>query len=444
MNEQSPDIISSNATKKNYVIGINNGVFVEVNKSLINPNLVLAAFVYGKTGSAFLVGLLTAFNFVGAFLPQLFVSSMTEHRKKKKPFIIQTISKRAVIMLVLIFLVWFSSDKDDLWIIYLFTITFFIYRLFRGSEFIVFWDFFGGALPSNRLGGFIAYRALFSGIAAMLSGVLIVQPVLNSFPENRSYLILFCAAFFILILDIIQLSLVKEVPNKNPPPKRDLLKTISGSAEYFRESSNYRKLIIMRVFHRINMLTFAFLIPYAFERIGIIGMAGIFLTVIESSKFMSSVLWGNISNRYGNRIVLAAGNLCFFISSILVLSSSFVPDMFYFNIPWINFSFDFPLIIFFISLFFAGAAQSGNTVSFKAFVIESAPENRRSSSLAFINTITVPMAFLAPLIGLSVEKDPSRYNWFYVLLAVSGIFTSFFAYKLHEVRKPAGKKENEL
>ena len=442
MNKTSSESISSNASKKNYFIGILNGVFVEINKSLINPDLVLAAFVYGKTGSAFLVGLLTSFNFVGAFLPQLFVSSLTEHRTKKKPFIIHTILIRAIIMLVMIFLIWFSFITDDLWVIYLFTIVFLLYRLFRGSEFIVFWDFFGGAVPSNKLGGFIAYRSLFSGIAAMLSGILIVQPVLSSFPESRSYLILSLTALLILALDIIQLSFVKEVPNRNPPPKRDIFKTISGSAEYFRESSNYRKLIIIRVFHRINMLTFAFLIPYAFERIGIIGMAGIFLTIIESSKFLSSVLWGNISNRYGNRIVLTAANFCFFISSFLVLSSSFVPSFFLFDIAWLNFSIDFPLIVFFISLVFAGAAQSGNTVSFKAFVIESSPENRRSSSLAFINTITVPMAFLAPLVGLSVENNPSRYNWFYIMLAVSGILTSFFAYKLQEVRKAAVNKEN--
>ena len=442
MNKQPYSSGSANATKKNYFIGLNNGVLVELNKSLINPNLVLAAFVYSKTGSAFLVGLLTAFNFVGAFLPQLYISSLIEHRKRKKPFILYAISMRAVIMAFMVFLIWFSSYKDDLWVIYLFTITFFIYRLFRGSEFIVFWDFFGGAVPSNRLGGFIAYRSLFSGIAAMLSGVLIVQPVLNNFPESRSYLILSAIAFIILILDMLQLTLVKEAPNNNPPEKRDLLKTISGSAEYFRESSNYRKLILMRIFHRINMLTFAFLIPYAFERIGIIGMAGIFLTIIETSKFMSSVLWGKISNTFGNRIVLTSGNFCFFISSLFVLSSSFMPGLFSFDVPWISSSLDFPLLIFFISLMFAGAAQSSNTVSFKAFVMESAPQNRRSSSLAFINTITVPLAFIAPLIGLAVEKDSSRYSWFYILLAVSGLVTTITAYKLKEVRKPEKNTEN--
>ena len=436
------DNTSSNATKKNYFIGLNNGVLVEINKSLINPNLVLAAFIYSKTGSAFLVGLMTAFNFVGAFLPQLYISSITEHRKKKKPFIIHAISMRAVIMLILIFLIWFSYYKDDLWIIYLFTITFFIYRLFRGSEFIVFWDFFGGAVPSNKLGGFIASRSLLSGIAAMLSGIIIVQPVLNNFPDSRSYLILSSLAFFILILDIIQLSLVKEVPNDNPPPKRDLLKTISGSAEYFRESSNYRKLILIRIFHRVNMLTFAFLIPYAFERIGIIGMAGIFLSIIETSKFLSSVLWGKISNKFGNRAVLTIGNFCFFISAMLVLSSSFMPELFLLDISWIASALDFPLLVFFISLIFAGSAQSSNTVSFKAFVIESAPANRRSSSLAFINTITVPLAFVAPLVGLAVENDPSRYNLFYFVLALSGFITTAVAFRLKEIRKSSEDAEN--
>ncbi len=128
-------------------------------------------------------------------------------------------------------------------------------------------------------------------------------------------------------------------------------------------------------------------------------------------------------------MVLTIGNFCFFISAIMVLSSSFMPELFLFNIPWITSAVDFPLLVFFISLIFAGAAQSSNTVSFKAFVIESAPEDRRSSSLAFINTITVPLAFVAPLVGLTVENDPSRYNLFYFILALSGLITTAVAFK---------------
>ena len=424
---------SSNYSKRNYLIGVNNGILVEINKSLINPHLVLAAFVFSKTGSTLLVGLLTALNSVGAFLPQLYVSSLTEHRNRKKPFIIHAVATRILVMIFLIGLIWFSSFNDDLLVIIFFIIVFFIYRLFRGAEFIVFWDFFGGAIPSGRLGGFVANRSLFKGIAAMLTGVLIVQPVLNSFSEDRSYLILSLIALFILIIDLVQLTFVEEEANRKPPEKRSFVKTVSGSACYLKESSNYRKLIVIRMFHRINMLTFAFLIPYAYERIGIIGMAGLFLSIIETSKFSSSVVWGRLSYLLGNRKVLAAGNFFFFLSALLILCSSFIPSLFCIDIFFLNDPLDFSMLIFLISIVFAGFAQQANMVSFKAFVIESAPQDRRSSNLAFINTVTVPFAFIAPVVGLAVENNPAQYNSFYLMLAISGLLSSVISYSLKEV-----------
>ena len=434
MKNSSSSSSSSNAAKRNYLIGLNNGVLVELNKSLINPNLVLAAFVYSKTGSALLVGLLTAFNHVGTFLPQLYVSSLTEYRKRKKPFIIKALLLRILIMISLVFLIWFSSHRDSLWIVYLFTLCFLVYRLFRGAEFIVFWDFFGTSLPSNRLGGFIAYRSLLSSIAAMLSGVLIVHPVLKTFPENKSFFLLSLFALVILLVDLFQMTLLKEIPNCNPPSKRNFVKTVSASAKYFKKSSNYRKIFIMRIFHRINMLTFAFLIPYAYEKLGITGMAGIFLSIIETSKFLSSVVWGKISDRSGNRAVLTAGNLLFFFSAGFVFLSSVSPVMFSIDIIFLENPFDLPMLIFLISLVFAGAAQAANGVSYKAFVIESAPEGRKSSSLAFINTITVPLALVAPAAGFLMETYSSGYSLFYLILSASGLVTAFAAFSLKEVR----------
>ena len=84
-------------------------------------------------------------------------------------------------------------------------------------------------------------------------------------------------------------------------------------------------------------------------------------------------------------------------------------------------------------------------------MIESAPENRRSGSPAYINAITVPPAFAAPLIGLSVENDPSKYSWFYILLlllllllAFSGFATTVIAYSLKEVRTTAADRSDQI
>ncbi len=419
---------------RNYIIGLNNGILVELNKSLLNPNLVLSAFVYSMTGSAFLVGLLTSVNFLGTFLPQLYVSSLIEHRERKKPFIQFAVAARFFALMLLVFLIWFISRRGEMWTVYLFVACFFIFRLFRGAEFIVFWDFFSRVLPDDKLGGFIAQRSVLSGLVSLLSGLLIIQPVLSSFPDYKSYLILSFIALFVLLLDNIQVALLKEKPDSNPPVKRGLRETTAESAGYLKESSNYRKLLLLRIFHRINMLTFAFLIPYAVEKVGIVGLAGLFLAVIEGSKLLSSLLWGRISNNFGNRIVLALGSVCFFISSVLVVLSASIPEVFAVDIPFLKARMDLPFAVFLLSLVFAGTAQVSNIVSYKAFVLESAPPGRKSSSLAFLNTVTVPMSLIAPVIGASVENNSSGYVLFYMMLAISSLITSFTAFSLKEVR----------
>jgi len=80
-------------SRRNYVLGILNGALGTVAYDFVHPDLILAGLVftlsrtaYGEGVAFFLVAVLSIINKGGSLLPQLYVSSLLEHRPRKRPF----------------------------------------------------------------------------------------------------------------------------------------------------------------------------------------------------------------------------------------------------------------------------------------------------------------------------------------------------------------------
>jgi len=418
---------------RNYVIGVLNGSFNEITKSLLNPNLVLAAFVYEMTGSIILVGILAAINETAAFFPQLYVSSLIEHKKLKKHMFIGAFLIRLSVLILITSLLFITKHDSNNIIIYLFLLLFLIYRVFRGSEFIILWDILSRSISPQRLGGFIGIRSFFSSIVTMVTGFFIVQPILSLIPSTRNYFILALLTLLVMLIDLIVFTFLKEVPVEKPPKKRVLKKTISGSIEHLKTSKNYQRLFLLRLLYRYTIVSLAFFIPYAIEELGIIGMSGVFLGTIQASKLLFSTVWGTISDKKGNKIVLILSSIFFSISAIFAIAAGIGPEIDLINIFSFTVTNRFLLLLF--SLICFGSAQQGNQISFKAFLLETADPNRKASYLAFLNSFTAPIALLAPFVGSFLDNAGTNFLIFFIGLFIMGLISFFTAIKLTEVRK---------
>ena len=416
---------------RNYIIGVFNGSFNEIAKSLLSPNLVLAAFVYEMTESMVLVGILAAFNETGAFIPQLYVSSLIEHKKLKKPMFIVSFIIRLSILIVILGIIYFSNSDFNNIYIYFFLLTFFLYRIFRGSEFIILWDILARSISPTRLGGFIGVRSFFSGFAAMLTGFLIVQPILSMVPSPRNYSFLAFLTIMIMIIDLIIFSFIREIPVEKPPVKRNFIETVSSSFNHIKISKNYQKLFLLRLLYRYTLVSLAFFIPYSIEEFGILGMSGIFLGTIQASKLLFSNIWGSLSDKKGNRIVLVISSLFFFLSALSALAAGIGSEIDIINI--FSFTITNRLLLLLLSLVLFGSAQQGNQVSFKSFLLESADSDRKASYLAFLNSFTAPIALLAPLVGSFLEKS-ANFSLFFIFLLIISFFSFITAWNLIEIR----------
>ncbi len=401
---------------KNYIIGINNGILTEMTKDLINPNLVMTALIFEMTSSPFLVSIVASLNFLGAFIPQLYVSSLSEHLDVKRYVYIKMAAFRLAATIILALMIYSSEGKGKVYPLILIGV-FFVIRLFRGAEFIVFWDIFGTSVKSENIGSFISYRSFLSSIMSVFTGFLIVQPVITGFNSPLSYTLLAVFGIPLVLIDITQMKFINEIKPELKKEKRGFRQIVSDGFEYLKTNSNYRNLFYLRLLHRINMIALSFIIPFSVTVLGFAGMSGIFLGSVQASKFVSSIFWGRISTKFGNRFVLVLSNIFFAASSVSVIFSPFLP------------------FLIFFSLFFTGIAQQGMAIGYKAFVIESSPPERISSSLSFLNTFTAPMAVFAMMLGKLMETGALSYNGLYILLTLFGIASCIIVFRINEVRR---------
>jgi len=200
---------------------------------------------------------------------------------------------------------------------------------------------------------------------------------------------------------------------------------------------NYRILAFMRILLRLNFLMVAFFVPYGVERLGAVGMGGVYVGVRSISMLVSSLLWGRLSDRKGNRLCLVLSGSLFALAPIVALLAPRVPQVFSLAVPLVPVALDLPLCVYLLALCAFGLAMQGNMIGRNSFVLEIAPPDRRPSYVAFLNTIAFPLTVLPTAVGALVGHDVERLDVVFIVIALSGVLTFLSALRLREVRNVA-------
>lgn len=427
---------------RNYGLGVFNGTMIILGHSLISPSLVLAAFVYEQTRSEALVGLLPAIAVAGHRLPQLYISSLIEHRESKKLFYIAATCLRLVTLASIGLLILFSPALSTAATMVGLFAAYTVFAVGQGAASMPFFDILASAVGPSRVGGIFAVRHFFGHLLAMLAGVFVVQRILGTYPEARhvAYALLVGLAWVCLTAGWGSFTLVREVGGTRAPHRRSVRAQIASGIRMFRDQANYRGLFWLFVLGPFNGLALAFYVPYGVERLGVVGLSGVFITFISASRVASSLIWGRISDRRGNRICLVISGSLYMLSALIALAAPTMPAALSWRVPGTQVAADLPLLTFLLSLCVFGLGQQAGMVGTSGYMVEAAPADRRPSYLAFLNTVTIPVTFIAPLLGLLVRLDPVGLVSVFIIAASGGLLTLVISLKLSEVRHagPAG------
>jgi MFS family permease len=378
--------------RRNFSLGMLNGAFFNLFSALLDPSLVLSWFVSQLTTSNFLVGLIVPIQQGGWFLPQLLVSSYLQRRQRKLPVYSCMAGVRVLIWGLMALAIFLIEDAAVLLVVFFSLLT--VYSLAAGLSGICFVDIVAKAIPPTRRGAFFGWRLFLGGLLA-LGGSLLVKYILDeqrglAFPDN--YAILFLLSFFALCAGLGSFSLVVEPLEPVNEERVSLGRQFRRALALPHRDENYQRFLTMRLLLMAAEIATPFYIVYAKRALSVsVSMVGVYLTGSTLASFASNLLWGRISDRRGNKLLIVLANSL----------GLFIPVVALFIVPLTDL---LPRLrglapgLFGLVFVLAGASKSAGMIGNLNFLLEIAPVDNRPLYVGFTNTI-VGIALLASSVG---------------------------------------------
>lgn len=413
---------------KTFVLGVINGVLFNLSEALIGGTTVLPIFISEITHSKVLVGLSGTMGNAGWFMPQLLVANLIGHLKRKLPVYIWSGGVRIATIWGIALVVALIPKLDVSSFLIMFFLLYSIYSLAGGVAGIPFMDVVAKSIPSQKRGTFFGARLFFGGIAAAFAGP-IVKDILarQKFPAN--FTILFTVAALIVTFAILSFCFASEPEGKITEPRMPFVRFLSRGPFLLKNNRSYRLLLWVRILLGVWGMALPFYILYAREHLKVDpATVGLFLSIQMIGSILSNLIWGYLSNRKGNKIVLVLVSGLTLVAPALTLIAWFGPF--------------FQTILWFSGIFlFIGFALSGIQLGYTNYMLDVSPEGERPTYLGFMNTFLSPVFLLSALGGYIIEKV--SYEALFLVSIASGALSLMFALQLEEPRQKLTAKNRE-
>jgi len=413
--------------KRNFSLGVLNGAFFNFFSALLDPSLVLSWFVSQLTTSNFLIGLIMPIQSGGWLLPQLLVSGYLQRRQRKLPFYSCMAGARVAIWGLMTLAVFFIEDAAVLLVVFFTLLT--VYSLSAGLAGICFVDIVAKAIPATRRGAFFGWRLFLGGLLAF-GGSLLVTYILDegrglAFPDN--YAVLFLFAFFILCVAMGCFILTVEPLEPVNEERITLGRQFRRALDLPRRDSNYRRFLTMRLLLMGAEIATPFYIVYAKRALSVpVSMVGVYLMGTTLASFASNLLWGRISDRQGNKLLLILSGALGLLMPLTALSVGPLADLW----PGLG---EFAPGLFALVFVLSGGYKSGTMIGNLNFLLEITPPDDRPIYIGFTNTI-LGIALLASSVG-GLIVDMAGFTVLFSLALAFYAVALFLTLRLQEPRR---------
>ena len=429
---------------RNLWIALLQGTFIRISFAFADPTTVLSAFVLKLTQSTTLVGLTGSIMAAGWMWPQLLISNLLEHRPRKMPFYILGMSMRTGAWLAIVLCTLLIGSRNNSLLALSFICFYFIGASSMGVSTIPFMDILSKSIEPQKRARFFSLRNFVGGIFTGIIGFF-VQYVLSdksglAFPND--YALLFGCAFIAVGMALIVFLNIREPIHQVQTARRSLWQHLKQGPHFLRTDRNYRLFLLFRICGDITWMCGPFYVPHALQRLALPdSIVGLFLTITAFSTVISSVLWGYMGERYGVRWIL----IC---SSALVCTAPFVASI----VRYVPAIWQMPC--YFLIFALNGAIRSGTMVGYMTYMINIAPPLNRPTYLGFMNTILVPLSFVAVLAGalvsgihyegifFTIDLPGIDYEGIFAICVGMGLLAFFMATRLEDVFHDEGIQSN--
>ncbi len=376
--------------RRNFLLGVANGVLGRFFRDLTDPALVLTWFVSGLGASPLLIGLLQPVGRGAGFVAQMLTSGRLQALARKMPAYRALAVMRAVCWSLLVGSVLLIGNRNAPLLLAVFTLAYVLFSMLRGASALTFMDIVGKAIPAARRGTFFGWRQ-FGGALLALAGTGLVGYALDerrglAFPVN--FACLFAVAGLVGMVGWVCFSLVVEPGDTVRSGDLPSGGHVQRVGRILRQDHNFARFMLSMMALLISTVAMPFYTVLAKEQLGAPArMAGVYLAVFTAGSMGSTLLWGRLSDCRGSRTVLRlVGLLSVPVPALSLLLSS--------RISYLAFAPAFLLL---------GSARSGFEIGYMAFVLDVAPAAQRVIYYAVANTLLGMVQLLMMASGIIVQ-----------------------------------------
>lgn len=394
--------------KKSYLIFIWHGFFLTLTMSMIDFNTVFPSLVSILIDSKIIFGLLYSIMLGAPRIFNIIFSHYMNAYDYRKKFLLLGIYLRAFSFLGMAFFTYyFGSSSPDLVIISFFFWVL-VFSISGGFASISYGDIIGKTVASEERGKLYASKQFAASLAAFMGG-MVVQNIFSGdrfgFPLN--YSITLFVGFVGLLIAALAFWLIKEPPSTSKDEDllslTEYIKKVPG---ILKKDKNFASFIIIENMASFSLMLLPFYIVYAQDSFGIgSDFIGRYLLFQIAGTIVSNLFWGYISDRLNSqavvRICILGGAV---IPIIALLLSNFGPETY--------------SIIFFL----IGFLISGRKVGFEPYLLEIAPDDRRTVYLGIRGTLNFLVVLLPLMGGIFIDL----FGYLFTFILVSAVMSAAY------------------
>jgi hypothetical protein len=379
--------------KRNFRLGVMNGVLFGLVDGLIAPSVVLALFVNRLGGPNVLVGLLPAIMGGGWFLPQMIVATRVQGQRRVMPWYRRSAIIRMICLVTItLSIVVFAAYPPLLLLI--FFIFFTIYALAAGVSGIPWLEMVSKVISPRRRGSFFSQRSFWGGVLALTASGLVAAILSErflglTFPYN--FALLFTIITVVAGAALWSWSAIREPDAVEVGQPLSLAGIFKRGIEAVRTDREYRGFLITRILLALASISDPFFAVYAATVLGApTELVGLYLAASSSALLLSNFIWGPMADRASNRTLMVVTVIA--VSSVYV--TALVVPLFRGIVPEGVVTTAFALVFVLGGL----AGGSGRIVN-NNMLLTIAPPAERASYVGFLNTVLGLVLFVPPLGG---------------------------------------------
>ena len=404
-----------NTKKSTYIIFLWHAFFLAITMSMIEFNTVFPSLISSLTDSKIIFGSIYSVMFGIPLIFNVMFGHYLSSKRFKKKFLLLGINLRALSFLGMSFFVYYYASQNPLVVIISLFFLVFLFSFSGGFAGIVYTDLIGKFLKKGERGNFYVFKQFFSSIGFLIGGMIIafVFNVSNSSYPNNYAIILFLG-FSGLLIASGAFWCIHEPPSKIE--KREPFSIFFRQIpRILKSDKTFSRFILVENLTSFSLMILPFYIVYVQDMFGTT-LLSLYLFAIVGGTIFSNLFWGIISKKINSKTVV----------KICILFGAFIPIFSLLIVP-------FGPYIFTIIFVLIGFVRSGRNVGFDPYLLDIAPESKRTIYLGIRGTLNVLTIILPLISGLFIEL--MGYTFTFIIVAVVMILSLILLQKKDAVNR---------